>query len=216
MFEEFPLHKAACDPSKFYCQNGGWRERCADYALVRKLIEEGADVNQIDDLGRTPLHVTLSHDAATVLLGAGADPLALDHDFLLPHQWRDDQGKVRNKSSDVFFLIEDMQQPTAFDANGFTPLHRVRDAKVAEQLIARGGDVNAVANGPMGFGQSPLHNCDPYIAEVLLTHGADINVRDSRGLTPLDCAWAQLNLKTLLLANGATGRQSARTPSRSQ
>jgi len=215
MSEQYSLHKAACDPSNFYCQDGRYRDRCADVDLVRALINVGEDVNQVDDQGRTPLHVVSNYDAATLLLGAGADPLAGDHDFLFPTQLRSGN-KTYNKARDTFYLIKDMQHPVDIDADGFTPLHHVRDAKVAEQLIARGANVNAVANGPKGFGQSPLHLCDHYVAEVLIAHGAYVNALDNHGRTPLDIAQHQPNLIKLLQANGATGKQSTCLPAGSR
>lgn len=49
-----------------------------DRTLVRLLVDQGADVNARDDLGRTPLHYATSGPIVQFLLESGADPTIED------------------------------------------------------------------------------------------------------------------------------------------
>ena len=56
-------------------------------AIIRLLLDAGADANAVDDGGRTPLHEGAKNDNPVVavhLLAAGADPNALDNDGYTP------------------------------------------------------------------------------------------------------------------------------------
>ena len=74
-------------------------------------------------------------------------------------------------------------------------------------LIERGLDVNAALGN---FGQRPLHHIasrsnSVEMAHLLLAHGADPNIQDKYGATPIQCAASSGNLEylELLLAAGA-------------
>ncbi len=98
----------------------------------------------------------------------------------------------------------------AWSHDGFTPLHLAaffgrRD--VAEFLLARNPDVNAVTRNPIKV--TPLHSAaagNHYeICAALIAHGADVNARQEGGFTPLHSAAQNGNLELvdLLLQHGA-------------
>jgi len=94
--------------------------------------------------------------------------------------------------------------------DGFTPLHLAvffgqRD--VAEFLLTRNPDVNAVSRNPIKV--TPLHSAaagNQYeICEALIAKGANVNARQEGGFTPLHSAAQNGNLALvdLLLKRGA-------------
>lgn len=87
---------------------------------------------------------------------------------------------------------------------GWTPLHYVRNAEVAQILLAADADKYAIADD----GRTPLHWAvlfDVETVKVLLTAGADINAVDQNGNTPLFDAMRPngAGMVKMLLAAGA-------------
>lgn len=118
-----------------------------------------------------------------------------------------DQAKV------VALLQQNPELVFSRDKFGNTPLHIAAEhnkPEIAALLLANGADVNAkVSNESRNAGQTPLTLAlNSYehkeMLELLLTHGAEVNVLSS-GMTPLSIA-VNRNLSDdveLLLANGA-------------
>ncbi len=108
------------------------------------------------------------------------------------------------------------QQPgllASYSHDGFTALHLAvffGHEDVAQFLIGRGADVNAVAaNRTFARNVTPLHSATASnhtsIVKLLLTHGANVNVVQDGGYTPLHSAAFNGNeeVVTLLLERGA-------------
>ena len=163
--------------------------------VAQLLIERGATANVENVHGQTPLHLVsqdegISHetpDLAWLLLELGVSVNAQDKDLATP---------LHHACSHVNFetalvLLDNGAEPKVQDADGQTPLHRVSDAdkedcpRVAQLLLARGADVNARTRDqetPLHLG---LHNWNIKTAQVLLSHDANANAKNIRGLTPL-------------------------------
>jgi len=115
--------------------------------LLQLLVDQGANVNAIDQPGNTPLHRAVENGdliAAGILLDKGADVNAKDfannttlHLALTS----------RNALATASFLLDRGALPNLKNNFGNTPLHMVVDLglppELARLLVAKGADVNA-------------------------------------------------------------------------
>lgn len=145
---EYPMHWAA--------QNG-------NCAVLRALIEGGADVNSRDLEGKTPISClcTLRSEAdlslcIQILTHAGADVDAADDEGYRPLHL----AAIWGNATYAKLLLERKASVDAIDGNGCTPL------------------VTACAC----FKNT---HCEP-IVQLLVRHGADLSARDREGRTCLD------------------------------
>ena len=165
--------------------------RMSDTAAIRAYLD--AHPEQVDvastSSGHTSLHEAVAGTkclaAAKLLLSKGADPCAVDprDGGMAPlHQ------AVANGAEPIALELlhagADVRGKTA--AEGLTPLHlaaRGGHDALARLLIARGGEVNACANG----GRTPLHLAAKHgrenTAKILLDNGADAKAKDKKFLT---------------------------------
>lgn len=137
--------------------------------VAQWLVEElGLDINETNYEGQSS--VDLSRDS-------GVEDLI---------EWIENGGATLTLPEDTVDNVE------VRDALGVTVLHTAAaggDIELIEALLKRGADVNSVTLG----GSSVLHfaceNGQFAVVKLLIeTYGADINVRDKSGHTPLDCA----------------------------
>lgn len=177
--------------------------------LIGILVKLGADPNEKDDYGRTPLHhVSRQPAMVTLLLDHGADVNAKDDSGRTPLHavsFRD--------PAFTALLLDHGADVNAKDEGGFTPLHAAVNygylATVAV-LLERGADVNA-RNFP--YENTPLHEAADLDSELahekvalLLESGANVHSRSMAGYTPLhDAAGRSPNPKVIdiLLDKGA-------------
>ena len=125
-------------------------------AVVRKLLEAGANPNRPDIWGYPPLIKISSINPANVEM----------FELLLKHGARIDQTISCQDCSD----------------RGRTVLHVVTDPTLARMAIERGANVNSKT--PSGYTPLMYSNILSVI-KILLEHGADPNIADSSGWTPL-------------------------------
>ena len=156
-----------------------WASGNADFAMVKCLLENGADVNadickkECCGLFSKPLHLAVSYSG----------------------KWESDEFwvKVEDKIANdeaafpvIKLLIEKGADVNALDGSGATPLHgasRRRGVSILKYLVKNGAKVNAKGDK----GRTPLfHATDNNEAlDYLISLGLDINARDNEGWTIL-------------------------------
>ncbi len=183
-------------------------------AVVRELIELGADLNYVEEDGDTPVHhFVYFFDILKMLVEEyGMDVKVLDKgNFVYDLLILDDR-------IDIFkYLLDHGIDINRRDCNGWSILHhavncriiancsdeemvqKCRNLDMIKMLLEYGADPNAQSK--MG---TPLHrwldNAD--IARLLLEHGADPNSRDWDNWTPL-CLCRDVETARVLMEYGA-------------
>jgi ankyrin repeat protein len=154
--------------------------RTADWAAVRALVEQGADVTAPQGDGTTALHWAGywdEGDMAALLLDAGADANAMTDLGVTPLWTACENGSAQMTR----ILLEVGADPNAALLSGETLVMTAAhsgSAAVIEQLLAAGADVNAAEQGR---GQTALMwavaQRHPDVVEALLAHQPDVHVR---------------------------------------
>ena len=185
-----------------------------DLVTLQNLIAAGADVNNRDGSGTTPLMFAVKHSAnpevIRILSKAGADI-----------NTRNVIGRTAliiaaeyNDNPDVISILTSVgADVNAQNDNGWTPLVYATwfndNLEVIKALINAGADVNAIGE----FGTTPLVLAVTFretdVLEILLESGVDVNTKDSFGLTPLMFAAAKSEdpgVIRVLLNAGANGK----------
>lgn len=154
-----------------------------DLNRVREQLEKGVDVNARSDTGHTALMLAAfagNLEVVNALLNAKADPNIRAYTF---------------HGGEFLTLMAAM--------------NRCNDDwdKILDAMIAAGGEVNPKT----AFSSSPLTHAitryDPVLVRALIERGADVNLKNERGTTPLMTAimsrGATVENVKLLLAAGA-------------
>ena len=169
--------------------------------IIRMLIECNADINARDNKGQTslyrvvaPRHGDSGLNAASFLLGHGADPDSRDDDLLTPLHAAAFGGSDKTAQ----LLLEHGANIHARNKDGQTPLHWTlvgADDGVVEWvfnavrfLLEHGAGVDELDNDH----STPLHVAAYYgsirAAQILLEHGANVHLQNKEGMTPSQVA----------------------------
>ena len=214
-------------------RNMDWRQQTplhlssytGNLAVARLLLDNGANVDDVDSTGETPLYMAsrLDSEAASgmtqLLLQHGADMNIGDSTSLHMASYGGDLKLAR-------LLLDNGANVNAVDHNGSTPLHEASWCKVCSEeeavdvarlLLQRGGNVNAQDKKQ----STPLHIAayrgSLEIARLLLDHGAKVDTMDVKGNTPLhDIStgkyWdTEVDIARLLLEHGADVNAKSRS-----
>ncbi len=179
-----PLHDAA---------------RSGDLDEINRLLEQGALVNDVTGVGKTPLHVaTLQRqtEAARLLIDRGANVNAVDGDQETPLHI----STRRRHIEGVRLLVERGANVDVHDHGGMTPLHmaaRNRNMGIVRLIIDSGADVNATDHD----GTTPLHiaarNGQVDAVRLLIERGANVDAANRHGSTPLHIAAIRDNFQVV-------------------
>ena len=167
-----------------------------DVAEIEKLVKEGERINIQDARSRTPLHVAVylkRHDAARLLLKLGANPNALEID-------RYDIVTIAAVANDPEMLkialdggASTRNVTSRYDGTALIAAAHLGHADVVKMLIAAKASLNHVNNlgwtalmESIVLGNGGKNHTDTLRA--LVDAGADVNIADRRGTTPLQHA----------------------------
>lgn len=193
--------------------------------LLKLLLRKGANVNAQSDIGITPIHNIFGrYNLAIVkqLVAAGANVNARSQELLTPLH-------LSNDPAIVAFLISKGAKVNAKTNQNWTPLHYATSKPdIAKLLIRAGADLTAqnrmgapihssdlspevlklmLANGVNvnlrnADRQTPLrvHRLREDLTQVLLARGAQVNLTDNQGRSPLHDV--NINVAKLLVKAG--------------
>ena len=172
-----------------------------DVLTAQKLIQEGANINEPDSNGYTPLQYAIwsgDDKIAKLLIDKGANVNAVDKYKLTPLMTAASYGYI----DIVKLLIDKGADVNAKDSFGNTALMSVSIPSIAKILIDKGADVNAQNK----TGLTTLHNIAGFydnnnivIAEYLLNKNASANLKDENGQTALRYAISSKNIDMVAL-----------------
>ena len=194
---ELPLHHAIIQGSP---------------SMVAFLIARGADVNQRDRDGWTPLmQAGYCDDAADVkvLKEHGGDPNALSPQNYTALGIATQYGK----NAAALALVEAGADPARpIGEGGYTPLMLAtanHAQPLVEALLKKGADVNARNSGGVTALMIAAANGRAELVELLVHAGADVQAQSERGDTALTIARAKGNEKVIKLLDGASAHPGA-------
>lgn len=163
-------------------------DRPENAAILKALLERGADPNVSDAEGIAPLHYACEWDytaSVRLLLQYGANVNRPDRDGETPLHY------AGCSQFTTPLLLESGADPNARSNAGNTPLHSAiccRNLNAVRLLITRGANIHVRNDN----GWTPLHDAadvrNEEIARYLLTHGAEVNEQTPHGDTPLSLA----------------------------
>jgi ankyrin repeat protein len=163
--------------------------------FVKLLLEQGANINLTDNIGRNALHFALENSKANteiikLLIDKGIDVDVRDKYGITPLHLCCRRGHY----DALVILLERGASVNAKDSKNYSVLHEAvfrKNYNCMRELLDRGADINAVDD----FGKTVLHEAfeerqspDNEVIKLLLSRGVDANKRDKNQKTALDYA----------------------------
>ena len=188
--------------------------------MVRSCIAHGADVNQRDRDGWTPLMTAAYLDNADGRQGARRarrGPNALSRQNFTPLGIATQYGK--NDAALALIAVGRRSRPRRSARRGYTPLMlatRQRRAGAGAGAARKGADVNADNSGGVTALMIAAAEGRADMVELLMHAGANINAQTERGDTALSIARAKGEQKVIKLLgeSSAPSREPKRSRSR--
>ena len=162
-------------------------------SIIKQYLDDGWDVDANDSFDRTPLHRAAysgQKEVAKLLIAKGADVNA-----------KDDEGETP-----LIAAIHGSFYEYIKGGNGKDKVKRLNGKDTVKLLIENGADVNVGNVNSLGLGETPLHIAalagKSEIIEFLIKAEADVNAKNSLGMTPMDSAMLHPKITDLLRKHG--------------
>ena len=187
------------------------------YKIALFLLEHGANVNASDEDGRTPLHCIsrlLTTGTGSELCQLCDSPFVsfLYNDYLFQgHEYKQDLAMMLWECT---VLGANLRHSAEAEGNAQTPWNRSEQGllqlaskywdlipKFIRLLVKHGANVNAVDNSRFTALHYVLLSLAPQNdivgwAQLLLEHGADVNIKTNEGRCPFDMIYGRIGLKS--------------------
>ena len=164
-----------------------------DITAVQRLLQEGADINDRDAQGRTPV-MAATHgrqtDIVRALIQAGADINIRDNQFDNPFLYAGAEGLLEILQLTIAARA-DTKLTNRFGGTALIPAAERGHVEIVNELLTR-TDVNVNHINDLGWTAlleaivlSNGGERHQWIVQLLVDHGANINIPDKDGVTPL-------------------------------
>ena len=149
---------------------------------LKIMLDSGADVNQVDFLGRTPLHIATEHGyerLVEILLQAGADINMTLHGLnVIMLAVKNGHGDLTKMYLTKFPHLVSVTSPPPRSRSLLHVAAKAGRFAVCRVLLEAGADPNT----PAGDTKQPLHvAATPEICKLLITFGANVRATTSDG-----------------------------------
>ncbi len=186
--------------SIFFARPVAGKKRNETSGILDLLIAEGANINMVNNHGKTPLIVVIKNKEVKnvqLLLSRGADPSQSDKRGISPLQYA-----LRTSCVECAGLLLDHG---AKIGDGLIEASRRGKSKFAELFIQKGADVNVRDKKGRTALMMTAESDRLKIAQMLIENRANIDVKDNKGRTALIIAAGNghLEMVKMLIENRA-------------
>ena len=178
--------------------------------ILKLLIAGGADVNVQNWYGRCPIHTAIKYgnlDLIKSLIKNGADVNIKDNFGVTPILQTINEEELKNQKDILKFLIKNGADVNISYSSGMTPLiacckytnNYKNSLPLIKILVENGANINAQdSHGNTALHYAIKYSDTPQSVKYLIEHGADMDIENDSGWTPIDQPMIPTKIKNYL------------------